>query len=184
MNATRYIFFFFPKLSGARESRDKQPASQVQIIVSLRLCFGSHSRVSLQGAIDSKSPLSDPQWENWNQKGMTSRENSWSTTCTNLHLTGLTWESLGKGFGKPEALPTCEIKPLSSAHASPTEECTVRNHLHYRAAVFQSVLLIQTPTNYRVAMTGLSSWDQHLWPCFHTTGDTFRFTTFGSMASS
>ena len=56
--------------------RDKQSASQVQIIVSLRLCFGSHSRVSLQGAVDSLSPLSDPQWENWNQKGMTSRENS------------------------------------------------------------------------------------------------------------
>lgn len=32
--------------------------------------------------------------------------------------------------------------------------------------------------------TGLLSQDQHLWPYFHTTGDTYSFPTFWSMASS
>lgn len=73
------------------------------------------------------------------------------TTCTNMHLTGLTWESLGKGFGKPEELPTCEIKPPCSAHASTTKDRAVRNHPHYRATLFQIILLNHIPTNYRAA---------------------------------
>ena len=55
-----------------------------------------------------------------------------------------------KGFGKREDLPTCEIKPLCSAHARTAKYHTVRNHQHYRIALFRVILLNQIPTNCRV----------------------------------
>lgn len=82
-------------------------------------------QAQLPRSINFLSPLSDPLWENRKKKRMTSRENSWPTSCTNMHLTSLPWESSGKRFGKTQELPTCGVEPQHPARARSRKDLTL-----------------------------------------------------------
>lgn len=112
---------------------------------------------------------------------MTSRENSWSTTCTNTHLTGLTRASLGKGSGKWEELPTSAVKRLRSARASPAKGCAICQTAPASPSCFLPSHFVKSDPHQLQGSdcTGLLSPDQHLWPCLHTTGDTILFPLSG-----
>ena len=128
--------------------------------------------------------LSDPQWENWKERGVTSRENSWSTTCTNMHLTGLTWVSLGKGSGKPEASPMRGVS-RGAPHMPAPQRLRCQKPPASQSCFIPSHFVKSKPHQLQGGdCTGLLSQDQHLWPYFHTTGDTYSFPTFWSMANS
>lgn len=97
-----------------------------------------------------------------------------------------TWVSMGKSSRKPEEWPTCGVKSLRSAHASPTKDGTICQKSPAPQHCFiPSHFVKSNPHQLQGSdCIGLLSPDQHLWPWFHTTGDTYSFPTFWSMASS